>query len=53
MRSASGAMAARQDTGASPTVSDACVMDMLRSATRGPEPVSTAGTTLEGTNVTG
>lgn len=46
-------MHARRVTGVSLPAVLANVMDMLMSVTRGPEPVSGAGTTLEGTIVKG
>lgn len=50
---ASAATDARQVTGASPAADPATVTDTPTSVTRGPEPASAAGTTLEGTSVTG
>lgn len=53
VRLVSSVTGARQDTGASPVAGPASVTDMLRSVTRGLEPVLTAGTTLQETSVTG
>lgn len=52
-RLAHAATDARQVTGASQTADPASAMDMLMAATRGLEPASIAGTTLEETSATG
>lgn len=50
VHSVSAVMAAKLDTGASPTADHVSVTGTQRSATRGPEPASAAGATLQGTS---